>query len=76
MDELIQKVMDKTGIDAEKAKSAIGAVAGFLQDKLPGPVGAQVAKLLGGDNDGGDDDGDAGGMMDQAKGMLGGLMGN
>ncbi|MFC2176973.1 hypothetical protein ACFLRH_01000 [Actinomycetota bacterium] len=50
----------------------------FLGDELPGPIGDQVSKLLGGDDDGADagdgDDGDSG-LLDQAKDALGGLLG-
>ncbi len=76
MDELIKQLQDKTGLDTDKIKSVIEGVAGFLSDKLPGPIGDQVAKLLGGgdgDEGGGDDEG--GGLMDQAKDMLGGFLG-
>ena len=52
----------------------VEGIAGFLGDKLPGPLGDQVSKLLGGgDDDGSDDSG--GGIMDKAKDMLGGFMG-
>jgi hypothetical protein len=33
----------------EEIKSVQSGVADFLGDKLPGPIGDQVAKLLGGD---------------------------
>ena len=56
----------------------ISAVSDFLGDELPGPIGDQVSKLLGGDDDGADagdgDDGDSG-LLDQAKDALGGLLG-
>ena len=74
MDDLIKQLQDKTGLDVDKIKSVLEGVAEFLSDKLPGPIGDQVGKLLGGGDGGGDDDG-GGGLLDQAKGMLGGLMG-
>ncbi len=75
MDDLIKQLEEKTGLDVDKIKSVLEGVADFLSDKLPGPIGEQVGKLLGGDD--GDDDGDegGGGLLDQAKDMLGGLMG-
>lgn len=76
MDELIKQLQEKTGLGADQIKSVVSGVADFLGDKLPGPLGDQVNKLLGGGNDGaagGDDDG--GGLMDKAKDALGGLLG-
>ena len=78
MDELIKQLQEKTGLGADQIKSVVEGVAGFLGDKLPGPIGDQVSKLLGGDDSGdggGDDDGGGGGLMDQAKDMLGGFLG-
>lgn len=77
MDELIKQLQEKTGLGADQIKSVVEGVAGFLGDKLPGPIGDQIAGLLGGDA-GGDDSGDGdggGGLMDQAKDMLGGFLG-
>ena len=73
MEDLLKQITDKFGVSADQAKGIVGHVAGFLGDKLPGPIGSQVTKLLGG---GGDDDGDdgddGGGLMDKAKGLFGG----
>ena len=77
MDELIKQLQEKTGLGADQIKSVVEGVAGFLGDKLPGPIGDQIKNLLGDDSggdDGGDDDG-GGGLMDQAKDMLGGFLG-
>jgi len=77
VDELIKQLQEKTGLGVDQIKSVVSGVADFLGDKLPGPLGSQVTKLLGGDDDGddgGDDDG-GGGLMDKAKGALGGLLG-
>jgi len=74
MDDLIKTITEKFGIDADKATGIVGTVGEFLADKLPGPIGSQVSKLLGGGDDEGDDGGDdgGGGLMDKAKDMLGG----
>jgi hypothetical protein len=70
VDDLLKQITDKFGVSADQAKGIVGHVAGFLGDKLPGPVGSQVKKLLGGgDDEGGDDEG--GGLLDQAKGLFG-----
>ena len=72
MDDLLKQITEKFGVSAEQAKGIVGTVAGFLGDKLPGPVGSQVTKLLGGGgDDNGDDDEGGGGLMDKAKGLLG-----
>ena len=80
MDDLIKQLQEKTGLDADKIKQVVEGVAGFLSDKLPGPLGDQIGKLLGGDDDGGDDGNggdadDGGGLLDQAKDVLGGFLG-
>ena len=67
MEQLLEQVQDKAGISAEQARKAIDAVVEFMQDKLPGPIGDQVAKLVSSG-----DDGDDGGMVDKLGGMLGG----
>ncbi len=48
MDELIRIVQEKTGLDAAQARGAADAVLGFLKEKLPPPLGAQIDGLLGG----------------------------
>jgi hypothetical protein len=78
VDDLIKQLTDKFDfLDVDKAKQVLGTVAGFLGDKLPGPIGDQVQKFLGGGDDGdaGEDDGGGGDIMDMAKGALGGLGG-
>lgn len=75
MEQLIKTIQEKTGLPVDKAQDVIETVIGFVADKLPGPIGDQVKGFLGGDDDGGADDGDGGGLMDQAKDALGGLGG-
>jgi hypothetical protein len=75
MDKLLELVQEKAGISADQAQKAIEAVVGFMKDKLPGPIGDQVAKMVGGgdDDEGGDDEG--GGMLGGVTDKLGGLLG-
>ncbi len=47
MEELVQKVVEKTGISEEQARGAIETVAGFLKEKLPESVGGYVDQALG-----------------------------
>ena len=75
MDDLIKQLQEKTGLGIDQIKSVISGVADFLGDKLPGPLGDQVSKLLGGgDDDGSGDDGES--LIDKAKDVLGGFLGN
>ncbi len=62
MDELVKLVAKKTGISNEQAKTAVDTVIGFLKQKLPAPIAAQIDGVL------------AGGMPDLSKG-LGGVLG-
>ncbi|MCU0494014.1 MAG: DUF2267 domain-containing protein [Chloroflexaceae bacterium] len=71
MEQLVQLVQQKTGMSAEQAQTAVTTVIGFLKEKLPAPVAGQIDGVMGmaGGAAGASD------MMNQAKGMLGGLMG-
>jgi hypothetical protein len=72
MDELVQAVSSKTGLSADQARAAATATLDFVKGKLPGPVADQIDGLLGG---AGSSTHATGGMMDQAKGMMGGMFG-
>ena len=45
MEELIQKVSEKAGINAEQAKSAVNTVMDFIKNKVPG-VGDKIKELI------------------------------
>lgn len=47
MDELVNKVSEKAGINPEQAKSAVGAVLEFIKTKMPG-LGEQISGMLSG----------------------------
>lgn len=64
-------ITEKTGLSADKAEEVVGMVIGFVKDKLPGPIASQLDGLMGG----GGDAADGGGMMDNVKKGLGGLLG-
>ena len=76
MDQLVSMITEKTGLPADKAQEVIGMVVNFISDKLPAPIASQVKGLVegGGGAAAGASDA-AGGLMDQAKKGLGGLMG-
>jgi hypothetical protein len=54
MEELIKKIVNKTGIPADKARAAAETVIGYIKSKLPGPVSGQIDNVLKGEQ-GGDD---------------------
>jgi len=49
MDQLAKLVSEKAGISEAQAETAVKTVLGFLEDKLPGPVAAQVKQVLAGE---------------------------
>jgi hypothetical protein len=69
MDELVKLVADKVGISPDQAQKAVATVMGFLKDKLPGPLGEQLDKLVAGGSGG------LGDMAGAAESALGGLFG-
>jgi len=66
MDELIQQVVAKVGIDSNQAKGAVDTVLAFLKERLPAPIASQLDGVL---------SGGPGGLQDQAQGALGGMLG-
>ncbi len=71
MDELVKLVSEKAGIQEAQAKKAVDAVMGFLKDKLPAPIAGQIEGVLSSDAA----MEQAGKLLDQGAGMLGGLLG-
>ena len=70
MNELINLIVQKTGISQENAQKAAQTAIDFLKTKLPAPVAGQVDAVLAGDMSG--LAGQAGEML---KGKLGGAFG-
>ncbi|WP_298821785.1 DUF2267 domain-containing protein [Chloroflexus sp.] len=66
---LVELIREKTGVSAEQAQQAVDVVVGFLKEKLPEPVAAQLDQVLKGDI------GALGEQIDAAKTLLGGLFG-
>jgi len=67
MEELIKLVTQKANIPEASAKTAVETVVGFLKDKLPAPVAAQLDAVLASPA--------TAGVLGQAAGTLGGLLG-
>lgn len=72
MDELVNRVAEKTGLPPEQARSAAEAVIGFLKEKLPAPIAGQLDNYVGGGAGGSDLTGQAGNLMNNLGGMFGG----
>ena len=74
MDELINIVVQKTGLSQEDARKAVEAVVSALKTKLPGPIASHLDAFLSGGASGG-----LGALGEEAgnmlKGKLGGLFG-
>lgn len=65
MEQLVNLVVEKTGISEDAAQSAVDVVLGFIKEKLPAPISAQIDGLLDGEESG------EGGISGALKGMLG-----
>ena len=67
---IVELVVEKTGISEQQAREAVNTVANYLKEKLPGPLEGQVDNLL---------RADVSGVADQAenfvKDKMGGLFG-
>lgn len=67
---IVELVAEKTGISEQQARDAVNTVAGYLKEKLPGPLEGQIDNLL---------RADVSGVAEQAedfvKDKMGGLFG-
>jgi uncharacterized protein (DUF2267 family) len=63
MNELIQQLKSRVGLDDEKAQSVVQTVVEFLKQRLPGPVASQLDSAVSG---GGID-----ALKEKAAGILG-----
>ncbi len=52
MNEIIQRLMERTGLPQDTAMSAVETVLGYLKEKLPGPVASQIDNVMGGEQAG------------------------
>lgn len=48
MDELIQQLKSRVGLDDNKAQSAAQTVIDYLKQRLPGPVAGELDKVVSG----------------------------
>lgn len=63
MNELIEQLKSRVGLDDNKAHSAAETVISFLKQRLPEPVASQLDSVIGG--------GGGAGIADKLGGMLG-----
>ena len=52
MNEIVQRMIERTGLPEDKAMMAVDTVLGFLREKLPGPVASQIDSLVAGNQAG------------------------
>ena len=69
MNEIIQRLIDKTGIPEDKARIAVDTVVNFLKEKLPAPLAGQLDGLMAGASS------ENAGAMAGGLGSLGGMFG-
>jgi hypothetical protein len=74
MDELINLVVQKTGISQDNARKAVEVIVNQLKSRLPGPIANHIDSFISGGASGGMAtlEAEAGEML---KGKLGGLFG-
>lgn len=74
MNELIKRIVEKTGLPEDKAKGAADAAIGFLKEKLPAPIAGQIDSAIGTNAvaDGADK---ASGAVSGVTGKIGGMLG-
>jgi hypothetical protein len=66
MNELIQNIVQRTGIPEDKARTAVEMVVSHLKGKLPAPISSQLDSYMSG--------GGEGGAKSSVTGMVSGLM--
>lgn len=69
MNEIIQRLVERTGLPEDKAAAAVETVIGFLKEKLPPQIASQIDSFTSGDS----------GMAEKLGGMgssFGGMFGN
>jgi hypothetical protein len=52
MNELIQNIVQRTGIGEDKARTVVDMVVNHLKGKLPGPISSQLDSYISGSGEG------------------------
>jgi hypothetical protein len=71
MNELVQLIQQKTGLSEDVAQTVVNTVMEHLKGRLPANMAAGLDQVMAGGESTG-----AGGLMDQAKSMVAGMMGS
>ena len=76
MEQLIKRITEKTGLNADQARSAASAVISFLKEKMPAPIAGQLDNYIGeSDKSSGTGGNTAGGSLGDMGSKLGGMFG-
>ncbi|MGH7091477.1 MAG: hypothetical protein ACREFQ_21505 [Stellaceae bacterium] len=67
MQELVQRIVDSTGISEDSATQAVDTVIGYVKEHEPPPIASQLETYLTGDT--------AASVAGAAKGAIGGIFG-
>lgn len=67
MEELVQRIVQSTGVSQETATKAVEEVIAYIEERAPGPVADQMKKYL--------TDERAASAVSAAEGALGGMLG-
>jgi hypothetical protein len=70
MDELVQVLMQKTGMSQEKAQEVVNTVVSHIKARLPGPIASHLDSVLSGATSG-----ELAAIEDKARSMMAGLGG-
>lgn len=66
MDQVVNMVQERAGIDQGQARTAVDTVVGFLKDRLPDPIAGQIDGVISGGGSGEGSDS----PMDQVSGVF------
>jgi hypothetical protein len=67
MQELVQRISDKTGLSPEKSQEVVNVVVSHLKERLPEPLANGLDSVLNGNSAGSDN------LMEEAKAVASGL---
>jgi len=83
MNDLINRVSEKTGLSPDQAQTAVDAVLGLLKERLPPPLAGVLTSLVhGGEGSAaaagaeGSEESSAAGLAGEAEALLGNLLGS
>jgi len=75
MNELVKMLQEKAGLSPEVAQKVVQTVLEYIEQKMPGPIGAGLKSLLGeGNPDAAAASTEGGSFMDTAKSMMEGVL--